>query len=74
LRDLLASTFPGPERVIDAGGVRPSDLITTAAGLTVEVMNPDAEGVAPDRRAPPRRAGRSGPRGVQTPAGRRIVR
>src|SRR5215207_9944839 len=32
------------ESMIGADAVRPSDVITTAAGLTVEVTNPDAEG------------------------------
>jgi leucyl aminopeptidase len=30
--------------MIGADAIRPSDVITTAAGLTVEVKNPDAEG------------------------------
>jgi leucyl aminopeptidase len=30
--------------MIGAGAIRPSDVILTAAGLTVEVTNPDAEG------------------------------
>src|SRR3954449_5683169 len=32
------------ENMIGPGAMRPSDVITTAAGLTVEVTNPDAEG------------------------------
>jgi leucyl aminopeptidase len=32
------------ENMLGAGAMRPSDVITTAAGLTVEVTNPDAEG------------------------------
>jgi len=32
------------ENMIGPGAIRPSDVITTAAGLTVEVTNPDAEG------------------------------
>jgi leucyl aminopeptidase len=32
------------ENMLGADAMRPSDVITTAAGLTVEVTNPDAEG------------------------------
>ena len=32
------------ENMIGAYAIRPSDVITTAAGITVEVTNPDAEG------------------------------
>jgi leucyl aminopeptidase len=32
------------ENMLGAGAMRPSDVIKTAAGLTVEVTNPDAEG------------------------------
>ena len=32
------------ENMVGADAIRPSDVITTAAGLTVEVTNPDAEG------------------------------
>jgi leucyl aminopeptidase len=36
--------LPACENMIGADAVRPSDVISTAAGLTVEVTNPDAEG------------------------------
>jgi leucyl aminopeptidase len=40
----IIGVLPACENMIGAGAVRPSDVITTAAGLTVEVTNPDAEG------------------------------
>jgi leucyl aminopeptidase len=36
--------LPACENMIGADPIRPSDVIPTAAGLTVEVTNPDAEG------------------------------
>ena len=35
---------PACENMLSDTAIRPTDVITTAAGLTVEVMNPDAEG------------------------------
>jgi leucyl aminopeptidase len=35
---------PTCESMLSGTAIRPTDVITTAAGLTVEVMNPDAEG------------------------------
>ena len=32
------------ENVLSGNAMRPTDVVRTAAGLTVEVMNPDAEG------------------------------
>jgi leucyl aminopeptidase len=40
----ILGVLPACENMIGADAVRPSDVITTAAGLTVEVTNPDAEG------------------------------
>jgi leucyl aminopeptidase len=40
----ILGIVPACENMIGADAVRPSDVITTAAGLTVEVTNPDAEG------------------------------
>jgi leucyl aminopeptidase len=40
----VLSVLPACENMIGADAIRPSDVITTAAGLTVEVTNPDAEG------------------------------
>ena len=40
----VLGVLPACENMIGPGAVRPSDVITTAAGLTVEVTNPDAEG------------------------------
>jgi leucyl aminopeptidase len=40
----ILGILPACENMIGADAVRPSDVITTAAGLTVEVTNPDAEG------------------------------
>ncbi|MEY2536142.1 MAG: leucyl aminopeptidase [bacterium] len=36
--------LPACENMVGPDAIRPSDVITTAAGLTVEVTNPDAEG------------------------------
>jgi leucyl aminopeptidase len=41
--DLLA-VVPACENMLSGTAFRPSDILTTAAGLTVEVTNPDAEG------------------------------
>ncbi len=35
---------PACENMLSGTAIRPTDVITTAAGLTVEVTNPDAEG------------------------------
>jgi leucyl aminopeptidase len=35
---------PACENMLSATAIRPTDVITTASGLTVEVVNPDAEG------------------------------
>jgi leucyl aminopeptidase len=40
----VVGILPACENMIGADAIRPSDVITTAAGLTVEVTNPDAEG------------------------------
>ena len=40
----VVGVLPACENMIGPGAVRPSDVIQTAAGLTVEVTNPDAEG------------------------------
>jgi leucyl aminopeptidase len=40
----VLGVLPACENMLGAGAMRPSDVITTAAGLTVEVTNPDAEG------------------------------
>jgi leucyl aminopeptidase len=40
----IIGVLPACENMIGPDAVRPSDVITTAAGLTVEVTNPDAEG------------------------------
>jgi leucyl aminopeptidase len=40
----VAGILPACENMIGPGAIRPSDVIETAAGLTVEVTNPDAEG------------------------------
>jgi leucyl aminopeptidase len=41
--DVLA-IIPAAENMLGGAAYRPSDIITTASGLTVEVTNPDAEG------------------------------
>ena len=40
----VVGVVPACENMLGADAIRPSDVITTAAGLTVEVTNPDAEG------------------------------
>jgi leucyl aminopeptidase len=40
----VVGVLPACENMIGTGAMRPSDVIQTAAGLTVEVTNPDAEG------------------------------
>src|SRR4051795_8662452 len=40
----VTGVVPACENMLSASGIRPTDVITTAAGLTVEVTNPDAEG------------------------------
>ena len=40
----VLGVLPACENMLGADAIRPSDVIATAAGLTVEVTNPDAEG------------------------------
>jgi leucyl aminopeptidase len=40
----VTGVVPACENMLSGSAIRPSDVITTAAGLTVEVTNPDAEG------------------------------
>jgi leucyl aminopeptidase len=40
----VIGVLPACENLVGSEALRPSDVITTAAGLTVEVTNPDAEG------------------------------
>jgi leucyl aminopeptidase len=40
----VTGVVPVCENMLSAGAMRPTDVIRTAAGLTVEVTNPDAEG------------------------------
>jgi leucyl aminopeptidase len=40
----VVGVIPACENMVGAHAMRPSDVIRTAAGLTVEVTNPDAEG------------------------------
>jgi leucyl aminopeptidase len=40
----VVGVLPACENLVGPDAIRPSDVITTAAGLTVEVTNPDAEG------------------------------
>jgi leucyl aminopeptidase len=40
----VTGVVPACENMLSGSAIRPTDVITTAAGLTVEVMNPDAEG------------------------------
>jgi leucyl aminopeptidase len=40
----VTGVVPACENMLSASAIRPTDVITTAAGLTVEVINPDAEG------------------------------
>jgi leucyl aminopeptidase len=40
----VIGVIPACENMVGPDAIRPSDVISTAAGLTVEVTNPDAEG------------------------------
>jgi leucyl aminopeptidase len=40
----VTGVVPACENMLSASAIRPTDVIETAAGLTVEVTNPDAEG------------------------------
>jgi leucyl aminopeptidase len=40
----VTGVVPACENLLSGTAIRPTDVITTAAGLTVEVTNPDAEG------------------------------
>ncbi len=40
----VTGVLPACENLLSGSAIRPTDVITTAAGLTVEVTNPDAEG------------------------------
>ena len=40
----VTGVVPACENMLSASAIRPTDVITTAAGRTVEVTNPDAEG------------------------------
>src|SRR3954471_24985353 len=40
----VTGVLPACENMLSGSAIRPSDVITTASGLTVEVTNPDAEG------------------------------
>lgn len=40
----VTGMLPACENMLSGSAIRPTDVITTAAGLTVEVTNPDAEG------------------------------
>jgi leucyl aminopeptidase len=40
----VTAVVPACENMLGGTAIRPTDVITTAAGLTVEVNNPDAEG------------------------------
>jgi leucyl aminopeptidase len=40
----VTGVVPACENMLSGSALRPTDVITTAAGLTVEVVNPDAEG------------------------------
>jgi leucyl aminopeptidase len=40
----VTGVVPACESMLSGTAIRPTDVITTAAGVTVEVMNPDAEG------------------------------
>ncbi len=40
----VTGVLPACENMLSGTAIRPTDVITTASGLTVEVMNPDAEG------------------------------
>src|SRR5215217_796703 len=40
----VTGVLPACENMLSGSAIRPTDVITTASGLTVEVINPDAEG------------------------------
>ncbi|HEX6025282.1 MAG TPA: leucyl aminopeptidase family protein [Solirubrobacter sp.] len=40
----VTGVLPVCENMLSGSAIRPTDVITTASGLTVEVINPDAEG------------------------------
>jgi leucyl aminopeptidase len=40
----VSGFVPACENMLSGSAIRPTDVITTASGLTVEVINPDAEG------------------------------
>jgi leucyl aminopeptidase len=40
----VTGVLPACENMLSGTAIKPTDVITTASGLTVEVMNPDAEG------------------------------
>ncbi len=40
----VTGVVPACENMLSGSAMRPTDVVTTAAGLTVEVTNPDAEG------------------------------
>jgi leucyl aminopeptidase len=40
----VTGVVPACENMLSGSAIRPTDVITTAAGVTVEVTNPDAEG------------------------------
>jgi leucyl aminopeptidase len=40
----VIGVLPACENMVGGDAIRPTDVVTTAAGLTVEVTNPDAEG------------------------------
>jgi leucyl aminopeptidase len=40
----VTGVLPACESMLSGTAIKPTDVITTASGLTVEVMNPDAEG------------------------------
>ena len=40
----VTGVVPACENMLSGSAIRPTDVITTAAGVTVEVINPDAEG------------------------------
>jgi leucyl aminopeptidase len=40
----VLGVLPAAENMIGGDAFRPGDIVTTAAGLTVEITNPDAEG------------------------------
>jgi leucyl aminopeptidase len=40
----VTGVVPACENMLSGSAIRPTDVITTASGLTVEVINPDAEG------------------------------